>query len=49
VRTPAAEAPIATDMAPNSLSTLMYSHPWSVPSFTISPRPSTMCVWGVMG
>src|SRR4029079_843301 len=49
VRTPAADAPIATDKAANSDSTLMNSQPPSSPDFTISPRPSTMCVCGVIG
>src|SRR5215831_9112538 len=49
VRTPAAEAPIATDSAANSDSTLMYSQFAISPAFTISPRPSTMCVCGVIG
>src|SRR5674476_1192037 len=46
---PAAEAPIATESAANSLSTLIYSQSTRLPSFTSSPRPSTMWVWGVMG
>src|SRR4029079_18491077 len=49
VRTPAADAPIATDKAANSDSTLMNSQPPSSPDFTISPKPSTMCVCGVIG
>ena len=49
VRAPAAEAPIATDSAANSDSTLMNSQPASAPDFTISPTPSTMCVCGVIG
>src|SRR6266700_1653358 len=49
VRAPAAEAPMATESAANSDSTLMNSHPPSSPPFTNSPSPSTMCVWGVMG
>ena len=49
VRTPAAEEPIATDSAANSLSTLMNSQLASSPVFTNSPRPSTMCVCGVIG
>src|SRR5512135_3390124 len=40
---------MATESAANSDSTLMNSHPPSSPDFTISPRPSTMCVWGVIG
>jgi hypothetical protein len=46
---PAAEAPMATLIAANSDSTLMNSHGASAPDFTISPRPSTMCVCGEMG
>ncbi len=49
VRAPAAEEPIATDSAANSDSTLMNAQSLSVPSFTISPTPSTMCVCGVIG
>ena len=49
VRTPAADAPIATDSAANSDSTLMNSQLASSPVFTISPSASTMCVCGVMG
>src|SRR6516225_11642562 len=49
VRTPAADAPIATESAANSDSTLMNSQLARSPAFTISPRPSTMCVWGVIG
>src|SRR5881394_2212021 len=48
-RAPAADAPIATLIAANSLSTLMKSHGASVPSFTSSPSPSTMCVCGEIG
>ena len=40
---------MATLMAANSLSTLMNSHGASEPSFTRSPRPSTMWVCGEMG
>src|SRR5665647_1402838 len=40
---------MATDSAANSDSTLMNSQPARRPDFTISPRPSTMWVWGVMG
>ena len=46
---PAAEAPMATLSAANSDSTLMNSHRASAPDFTISPRPSTMCVCGEIG
>src|SRR5512132_2896750 len=49
VRAPAAEAPIATDSAANSDSTLMYSQPLSSPPLTSSPSASTMCVCGVIG
>src|SRR5262245_6104830 len=49
VRAPEAEAPIATDSAANSDSTLMNSQFASSPDFTISPRPSTMWVCGVIG
>src|SRR5450756_2185245 len=48
-RAPAAEAPIATDIAANSDSTLMNSQPARVPAFTIRLRPSTMWVWGEIG
>src|SRR5664280_2395466 len=48
-RAPAAEAPIATDIAANSDSTLMNSHGERVPAFTIAPIASMMCVWGEMG
>src|SRR5215470_8694498 len=48
-RAPAADAPIATDSAANSDSTLMNSQFASSPDLTISPRPSTMCVCGVIG
>ena len=41
--------PIATDMAANSDSTLMYSHGERSPRFTIAESPSTMCVWGEIG
>ena len=40
---------MATDIAANSDSTLMNSQFASSPAFTISPRPSTICVCGVMG
>ena len=46
VRAPAALLPIATESAPNSLSTLMNSHGLKSPLFTSSPKPSTMCVCG---
>src|SRR5215475_1071914 len=49
VRALAADAPIATDNAANSDSTLMNSQFASSPAFTISPKPSTMCVCGVIG
>ena len=48
-RAPVAEAPIATDIAANSDSTLMNSQGASVPSFTIAPTASMMWVWGEMG
>src|SRR5512142_2608142 len=38
-----------TDIAPNSLSTLMNSHGSSLPSFANSPSASTMWVCGEMG
>src|SRR3954447_17334945 len=49
VREPAAEAPMQTDIAENSDSTLMYSHGASVPSCTRAESPSTMCVCGEIG
>src|SRR3982751_1060686 len=49
VRAPAAEAPMHTDMAANSGSTLRNSHGASAPVFTSADRPSTMCVWGEIG
>src|SRR5262245_52498522 len=49
VRAPAAEAPMQTDIAPNSDSTLRYSHGASAPVFTKDDRPSTMCVCGEIG
>jgi hypothetical protein len=49
VRAPAAEEPMATDMAANSDSTLMNSQSLSSPDFTISPMPSTMWVCGEIG
>src|SRR3954447_2072162 len=48
-RAPAADAPIATDIAENSDSTLMYSHGASAPSFTSADSASTMCVCGEIG
>ena len=45
----AALEPMATLIAANSLSTLMNSQGDSVPSLTSSPRPSTMCVCGLIG
>jgi hypothetical protein len=48
-RAPVAEAPIETDIAANSDSTLMNSHGESWPDFTIAPRASMMCVWGEIG
>src|SRR5512143_1883783 len=48
-RAPAAEAPIATDIATNSDSTLMYSQGVSLPECTIRPSASTMCVCGEIG
>jgi hypothetical protein len=48
-RAPAADAPIATDIAANSDSTLMNSHGASLPALTIRPSPSTMCVCGEIG
>src|ERR671933_1771137 len=48
-RAPAAEAPIATDIAENSDSTLMYSHGASSPPFTSADSASTMCVCGEIG
>jgi hypothetical protein len=44
-----AEAPIATDIAANSESTLMYSHGASWPDFTNSLSASTMWVCGEIG
>src|SRR5688572_8279821 len=44
-----AEAPMASDIAPNSLSALMNSHGASAPDFTISLSASTMWVCGEMG
>src|ERR1700747_3117653 len=48
-RAPAAEAPIATDMAANSDSTLMNSHGDSSPVLTNSESASTRCVGGEIG
>ncbi len=48
-RAPAAEAPMATDMAANSDSTLMNSQGDRSPAFTRDPRASMMCVWGEIG
>src|SRR5487761_1964286 len=48
-RAPAADAPIETDMAANSDSTLMNSHGARSPLFTSSPIASMMCVCGEMG
>jgi hypothetical protein len=44
-----AEAPIANDMAPNSLSALMNSHGFRAPDFTNSLSASTMWVCGEIG
>ncbi len=49
VRAPVAEAPIATDIAANSDSTLTNSHGASAPDLTIAESASTMWVWGVIG
>ena len=49
VRAPVAEAPMATDMAANSDSTLMNSQGASSPAFTIAPTASMMWVCGEMG
>ena len=48
-RAPAAEAPMATDIAANSDSTLMNSHGDSSPVFTSSPSASMMWVCGEIG
>ena len=48
-RAPVADAPIATDIAAYSDSTLMYSHGASSPRLTIADSASTMCVWGEIG
>src|SRR3954453_13528620 len=49
VRAPVAEAPMHTDIAPNSDSTLRYSQPVSSPAATMRASPSTMCVCGEIG
>src|SRR5918994_4809625 len=49
VRAPVADAPIDTDMAENSDSTLMNSHGASAPVFTSCESASTMCVCGEIG
>src|SRR5215213_6207311 len=49
VRAPVAEAPMATDMAANSDSTLTYSHGARSPVRTSSESASTMCVCGEIG
>src|SRR5579862_3911721 len=46
---PVALAPIATDIAANSDSTLTNSQRSSRPDFTSADSPSTMCVWGLIG
>src|SRR5450759_1949892 len=48
-RAPAADAPIATEIAPNSDSTLTNSHGERVPAFTIVPIAAMMCVWRELG
>ena len=48
-RAPVAEAPMATDIAANSDSTLMNSHGASSPVFTSSPIASMMWVCGEIG
>jgi hypothetical protein len=48
-RAPVAEAPIETDIAANSDSTLMNSQGESWPDFTIAPMASMMWVWGEIG
>ena len=48
-RAPAAEAPMATDIAANSDSTLMNSQGDSSPVFTSSPSASMMWVCGEIG
>src|SRR5262245_30227489 len=49
VRAPAADAPMAAESAPNSDSTIRYSHGSSSPVRTRSERCSTMWVWGEIG
>src|SRR5689334_17097744 len=49
VRAPTAEAPIATDRAANSDSTLTNSQPVSAPDFTSALSASTMWVCGEIG
>ena len=49
VRAPVADAPIATDIAANSDSTLMNSQGASAPDCTSDDSASTMWVWGEMG
>src|SRR4051812_26854987 len=49
VRAPVADAPMQTDIAANSDSTLMNSHGVSAPVFTSALSPSTMCVCGEIG
>src|ERR1700693_5599719 len=48
-RAPVALAPIATDIAANSDSTLTNSHGASSPLLTSCASPSTMCVCGEIG
>ena len=48
-RAPVAEAPMAADIAPNSDSTMRYSHGASSPVRTRSESASTMCVCGEIG
>ncbi len=48
-RAPAAEAPMATDIAANSDSTLMNSQGDNSPDFTSCPSPSMMWVCGEIG
>src|SRR5215217_1183010 len=48
-RAPAADAPMATDIAANSDSTLMNSHCAGLPSATSAESVSTMCVCGEIG
>ncbi len=44
-----ADAPMHTDMAANSDSTLMNSQCSRAPDFTSAPTPSMMWVWGEIG